>query len=144
MRISDWSSDVFSSDLLRDWTLQDTAAFSAESDVLLSAIDPAATLLRLSLAGITSLADRVEILSRLEDDLRHRLRFLDVRADDLVGRPGEQDLADLKVEGLLGIAAEKLTETIAAGGTEAILARRAMERLFVESHRGSQACDARK
>src|SRR3546814_12791643 len=88
MRISDWSSDVCSSDLL----------------------------LRLSLAGITSLADRVEILSRLEDDLRHRLRFLDVRADDLVGRPGEQDLADLKVEGLLGIAAEKLTETIADGG----------------------------
>jgi len=125
--------------LLRDWTLQDTAAFSAECDVLLSAIDPAATLLRLSLAGITSLADRVEILSRLEDDLRHRLRFLDVRADDLVGRPGEQDLADLKVEGLLGIAAEKLTETIAAGGAEAILARRAMERLFVEYHRGSQA-----
>ena len=125
--------------LLRDWTLQDTAAFSAECDVLLSAIDPAATLLRLSLAGITSLADRVEILSRLEDDLQHRLRFLDVRADDLVGRPGEQDLADLKVEGLLGIAAEKLTETIAAGGTEAILARRAMERLFVQYHRGSQA-----
>ena len=55
-----------------------------------------------------------------------------------IGRPGEQDLADLKVEGLLGIAAEKLTETIAAGGTEAILARRAMERLFVEYHRGSQ------
>src|SRR3546814_8775761 len=139
----DWSSDVCSSDLFqwlrRDWTLQDTAAFSAESDLLRSASDPAATLLRLSLAGITSLADRVEILSRLEDDLRHRLRFLDVRADDLVGRPGEQDLADLKVEGLLGIAAEKLTETIAAGGTEAILARRAMERLFVEYHRGSQA-----
>jgi hypothetical protein len=92
-----------------------------------------------SLAGITGLADRVEILSRLEDDLRHRLRFLDVRAADLVGRPGEQDLADLKVEGLLGIAAEKLTETIAAGGTEALLARRAMERLFVEYHRGRQA-----
>src|SRR3546814_7423453 len=125
--------------LLRDWTLQDTAAFSAESDVLLSAIDPAATLLRLSLAGITSLADRVEILSRLEDDLRHRLRFLDVRADDLVGRPGEQDLAALNVEGLLGIAAEKLTETIAAGGTEAILAPPAMARAFGGHHRGSDA-----
>src|SRR3546814_15447769 len=93
MRISDWSSDVCSSDL---------------------------------------------ILSRLEDDLRHRLRFLDVQADDLVGRPGEQDLADLKVEGLLGIAAEKLTATIAAGGTEAILARSAMERLSVESPWGRQ------
>src|SRR3546814_19600755 len=112
------------------------AALSAGSDVLLSASDPAATLLGLSLAGITSLADRVEILSRLEDDLRHRLRFLDVRADDLVGRPGAQDLADLKVEGLLGIAAEKLTETIAAGGTEAILARRAVARGFVENTRG--------
>src|SRR3546814_10929531 len=103
MLISDWSSDVCSSDLS------------------------------------SSLADRVEILSRLEDDLRHRLRFLDVRADDLVGRPGEQDLADIKVEGLLGIAAEKLTETIAAGGTEATLALRAVERLVGESHRGRQA-----
>lgn len=125
--------------LLRDWTVPDAAAFSAECDLLLAGIDPAATLLRLSLAGITGLADRVAILSQLEDDLRHRLRFLDVRADDLVGRPGEQDLADLKVEGLLGIAAEKLTETIEAGGADALLARRAMERLFVEYHRGSQA-----
>jgi len=125
--------------LLRDWTLQDAAAFSAECDALLSAIDPASTLLRLSLAGITGLTDRIEILSRVENDLRHRLRFLDVRANDLVGRPGDQDLADLKVEGLLGVAAEKLTATISDGGPDAAVARRALERLFVEYHRGGQA-----
>src|SRR3546814_1493475 len=93
--------------LLRDWTLQDTAAFSAESDVLLSAIDPAATLLRLSLAGITSLADRVALLSRIDDDPRHRLRFLAIRSDALFGRPGQQVFADFKVVGLLAHTPEK-------------------------------------
>lgn len=125
--------------LSRDWTLQDAAAFAAECDALLGAIDPAATLLRLSLAGITSLGDRIEILAQVDDDLRHRLRFLDLRADDLVGRPGEQELAELNVEGLLGVAAQKLEERIEAGGAEALLARRALERLFVEYHRGGQA-----
>src|SRR3546814_13242272 len=103
--------------LLRDWTLQDTAAFSADSDVLLSAIDPAATLLLLSLTGFPSLAYPVEFLSRLDVALRHRLRFLHVRDADVVGRPGERDLADHKVAGMCGMADEELTETNREGGT---------------------------
>src|SRR3546814_20113942 len=53
--------------LLRDWTLQVPAAFSAESDVLLSASDTAATLLRLSLVDSPYLPDRVRHLSPKND-----------------------------------------------------------------------------
>ncbi|ARR52345.1 metallophosphoesterase [Rhizorhabdus wittichii DC-6] len=118
--------------LMRDWLVNDQAAFEAECAQLLAAVDPSATLLQLSLAGITGLSDRIAILGRLEDDIGHRLRYLDVRADDLVGRPSEEDLASLAVEGMLGAAAAKLTARIEAGGTEAHIARRALERLFVE------------
>jgi hypothetical protein len=125
--------------LIRDWTVNDQAAFDAECEQLLAAIDPPATLLQLSLAGITSLSDRISMLGRLENDIGHRLRYLDVRADDLVGRPGDDDLATLAVEGILGAAAAKLNALIKAGGTEAQIAKRALERLFVEYSRKEQA-----
>lgn len=125
--------------LKRSWTVNDEAAFAAECDTLLSGIEPAATLLELTLAGITSLADRVGMLSRLESDIEHRLRYLDVRATDLVGRPGDDDLAALAVEGMLGAAAAKLTATIDAGAADAGIARRALERLFVEYAREDRA-----
>lgn len=125
--------------LMRDWTVNDQAAFDAECERLLGAIGPQTTLLQLSLAGITGLSDRIAILSRLEDDIRHRLRYLDIRADDLVGRPSDEDLASLAVEGMLGSAADKLNARIAAGGIEALIAKRALERLFVEYSRGDQA-----
>lgn len=118
--------------LARHWTVNDQAAFDADCDRLLGEIDPSATLLQLSLAGITGLGDRVAMLSRLENDLGHRLRHLTVRADDLVGRPSEEDLATLTVEGMLGAAALKLNERIEAGGSEGLVAKRALERLFVE------------
>ena len=50
-----------------------------------------------------------------------------------------QDLvAGLAVEGILGVAAARLKEQAATGGTEAVLAKRALERLFVEYSRGGQ------
>ncbi len=119
----------------RDWTVNDKEAFFGERDRLLAGIDPASTLLQLTLAGITSLSDRITILANLQGDLAHRLRFLDVRPDDLVGRPTEEDLISLEMEGMLGRAAAKLNDKIAAGGVEAIIARRALERLFVEYRR---------
>jgi hypothetical protein len=125
--------------LMRDWTVNDQAAFDAECDQFLAAIDPPATLLQLSLAGITGLSDRIAILGRLENDIGHRLRYLDVRADDLVGRPDEDDLGRLAVEGMLGAASTKLNARIEAGGTEALVAKRALERLFVEYSREEQA-----
>ena len=125
--------------LTRDWAVLDADGFAAECDRLLADVEPSATLLQFSLAGIVSLSDRIAILARLENDLRHRMRLLAVNSDDLVGRPSEQDLADLKVEGMLGKAAAKLIGIIDAGGSESSTAKRALERLFVEYHRGQDA-----
>mgnify|MGYP003364984898 CR=1 FL=1 len=121
--------------LVRDWLVSDKAAFDAECDQMLSGIDEPTTLLRLSLAGITNLGDRIAMLARLENDIGHRLRYLAVRADDLVGRPSEEDIADLAVEGMLGAAAGMLNARIEANGEDAAVARRALERLLVEYSR---------
>ena len=118
--------------LTRAWSVNDVQAFDAEVRLLLDAVDPSTTMLQLTLTGITGLADRVAMLGRIEDDLGHRLRHLDVRADDLVGRPSESDLAALAIEGMLGAAAAKLRARIDEGGPAAPIARRALERLFVE------------
>lgn len=125
--------------LTRSWTVNDLADFDAQCDGLFATVDPAATLLEVSLAGITSLTDRVAIVGKLENDLAHRLRYLDVRASDLVGRPSDNDLATLQVEGMLGIAAAKLIARVEADGPDALIARRALERLFVEYNRGETA-----
>jgi DNA repair exonuclease SbcCD nuclease subunit len=121
--------------LARDWTVNDQAAFDAECDQLLATIDAPNTLLQLTLAGITGLSDRIAMLGRLENDVVHRLRLLDIRADDLVGRPSEDDLASLAVEGMLGAAAAKLNARIETSGPESLVAKRALERLFVEYSR---------
>lgn len=123
--------------IVRDWRVSAADGFEAECDNLLSGIEPSATLVQLSLAGITSIADRVTIVDKLENNLRHMLRHLEVRANDLVARPTEADLAELQVEGMLGTAAKKLIARIDAGGPEAAIAKRALERLFVEYRRGS-------
>ncbi len=125
--------------LTRDWTINDKAAFDAECDQLLAGVDAPNTLLQLTLAGITSLGERIAMLGRLENDLSHRLRHLGVRADDLVGRPREEDLATLAVEGMLGTAAAKLNAKIDTGGLDSAVAKRALERLFVEYSREGQA-----
>ncbi|WP_404478582.1 exonuclease SbcCD subunit D [Novosphingobium sp. BL-52-GroH] len=121
--------------LSRDWTVADAIGFAALADDLLAACEPAATLLRLQLAGIVPLTDRVAMLARIEDDLAHRLRHLDVRDADVVARPTEEDLAALSTEGMLGRAGAMLRAKIEADGPEAPRARRALERLFVEALR---------
>lgn len=125
--------------ILRDWTVSDLADFDTQCDALLGSLEPSATLLDLSLNGITNLGDRSAILSKLENEIAHRLRYLDVRSSDLVGRPTQEDLDTLAVEGVLGVAATKLNARIEAGGPDAFLARRALERLFVEYSRGEGA-----
>lgn len=122
--------------LKKEWRVDDQVAFEAEYRRLFENIEPASTLLQLTLNGITSLADRLAILSTLENDIVHQLRYLEVRSSDLVGRPGEDDLASLAGEGMLGLTAAKLTDRIEAGGADSIFARRALERLFVEYNRG--------
>lgn len=118
--------------LLREWRVNDVDSFGAECEALFGNVEPSATLLQLTLTGIASLSDRVAILSQLEHDIGHQLRYLDVRADDLVAPPGEEELASLAVEGMLGLAAAKLNARVGEGGVEGLVAKRALERLFVE------------
>lgn len=108
-------------------------------DGLLAGCEPAATLLRLSLSGIVPLTDRVAMLARIEDDLAHRLRHLDVRDTDVVAKPTEDDLAALSTEGMIGRAGTLLRARIDAGAPDALRARRALERLFVEVLRDEKA-----
>lgn len=125
--------------IAREWIVSDLADFDAQCDALLGSLEPSATLLELSLNGITNLGDRSAILSKLENEIAHRLRYLDVRSSDLVGRPTQEDLDTLAVEGVLGVAAAKLNARIEASGSDVLLARRALERLFVEYDRGEGA-----
>jgi len=127
--------------LMQDWVVPDAIGFKNLADDLLAACEPAATLLRLTLSGIVPLTDRVAMLARIEDDLDHRLRHLDVRDADVVARPTEEDLAALSSEGMIGRAGALLREKIAADGPDAPRARRALERLFVEALRDQTGRD---
>jgi hypothetical protein len=67
--------------------------------------------------------DRVAILGKIEHNPWHRLRHLHLRADDLVARPSDDDLASLAREGMLGAAAAKLYTKVRAGEGDAALAK---------------------
>lgn len=120
--------------LSRDWTVADAVSFESLCTDLLATCDPAATLLQLSLSGIIPLTDRVAMLRRIED-MTHQLRYLDTRDGNLMAKPSEEDLAALSTEGMIGRAGALLRAKIEAGGTDAHYARRALERLFVETLR---------
>ncbi|WP_370677312.1 exonuclease SbcCD subunit D [Pleomorphomonas sp. PLEO] len=125
--------------MIRDWRVDDLASFSAQSRQLLNAVEPAGTLLQLTLTGIAALSDRIAILLSLEHEIAHQLRYLDVRADALVAPPNDDDIAALAIEGMLGDAARKLNALIEEGGANSATAKRALERLFVEVGRGETA-----
>ncbi|GBR53563.1 metallophosphoesterase [Neokomagataea thailandica NBRC 106555] len=119
----------------RSWIVDGTEAFEAELKRFLESTEAPETLLRLKLAGMTDLTQRVAITSRLENDIAHRLMFLDVNSHELLGRPADDDFVALEGEGMLGLAAQKLRERIEIGGEEGRLARKALERLFIEFQR---------
>ena len=121
--------------LKRECTIHDQASFEADLRQLLEDINSSDTLLDLTLDGIVSLGERVSILRMLENDLRHRLRYLEVNADNLIAQPSADDLDELAHEGILGAAAAQLKALSEAQGPEAITARRALERLFIEYNR---------
>lgn len=118
--------------LIRNWPVSDAAGFAEECETLLKTAAPSAALLRLTLSGLVALTDRVTIRSHIEGDLRHQLRHLEVLDGELVARPTDDDLAALAAEGMLGRAAAILRDRSEAGGAGAALARRGLERLFVE------------
>ncbi len=125
--------------LIRNWQVADGAAFETKRKDFLKDCQAPTTLLQLVVRGIVGLEDRLKILERLENDFIHELRFLDVTTDDLVGQPSDQDLAELAVEGALGVAAKRLRQKSLEGGPDSEIAKRALEQLFVAYHRGQVA-----
>ncbi|UJX46592.1 metallophosphoesterase [Xanthobacter sp. YC-JY1] len=97
---------------------------------------------RLRLSGLVTLAERVAVRRRLEDELAHEVRWLDLIADDLVTRPTDTDLSEIDAQGELHAAAMRLRAMMGEGGAEGRLAAQALERLYVEQMRAQRAGEA--
>jgi DNA repair exonuclease SbcCD nuclease subunit len=123
------------------WQLDSEATFDRELQVIREQGALAQTLLKLSVTGITSLADRVVIVRRLSDELAHELRWLDADTDGLNARPTEDDLRDIDTQGALAVAADSLKLTAAGRGPDAVIAAAALERLYVETIRATRLKD---
>src|SRR3546814_16728633 len=99
---------------------------AAELDGLLANLAPGIErqhlVLRLRLSGLLTLAERVALRDRLESELAHEVRWLDLNLDDLYARPTDADLADIDANGVLRVAAERLH---ALSATDAAAGRRA-------------------
>lgn len=97
----------------------------------------AATLLQLTLTGSLSLTDRAALDSELET-LRARVRFLDVRSNQLQTRVNPDDLDTLDAQGSVRKAAEQLQEMMEEGGPKGDAAKHALSLLFTYAHEASK------
>lgn len=125
------------------WAAESWSLSSAEElDGLLAALAPAVErrnlVARLRLSGLLTLAERVVVRDRLESELAHEVRWLDLNLDDLYARPTDADLADIDANGVLRVAAERLQGLSADGGVVGKRAAAALERLYVEQRRASR------
>jgi DNA repair exonuclease SbcCD nuclease subunit len=119
----------------RQWRISDAADFAAERARLEGEVDPVRTLLRLELSGAIGIADRAAVIAEAEGDLSDALRWCEIDDRELHGRPTDDDLAAMNVEGTLGAAARLLQMDCDAGGPETAVAAKALERLYVETIR---------
>ncbi|UQR61326.1 DNA repair exonuclease [Bradyrhizobium sp. C-145] len=94
--------------------------------------------LRLRLSGLITLTDRVVLRDRIESELAHEVRWLDLNLDDLHARPTDAEFADIDANGVLRGAAERLQALAAEGGVLGKRAAAALERLYVEQHRADR------
>ena len=91
-------------------------------------------LLNLEVTGALSLSDRVEVGARLQDQLAHDVRWLDLDLSGLAARPTEADLAAIDVAGVLREVADRLHREAQDETERGRLAAAALERLLV-THR---------
>ena len=91
-------------------------------------------LLDLLVTGALSLSDRVEVGARLQDQLAHDVRWLDLDLSGLGARPTEADLAAIDVAGVLRDTADRLHSEAQQETEQGRLAAAALERLLV-THR---------
>ncbi len=115
---------------------------AAELDGLLANFAPGIEIqhlvLRLKLSGLLTLAERVALRDRLESELAHEVRWLDLNLDDLYARPTDADLADIDANGVLRVAAERLQVLSATDDAAGKRAAAALERLYVEQRRADR------
>lgn len=128
--------------LTRRWDVSNLRDYDHQLEDLRASCRPPHTLLRLSLAGAVSLSDRVTMLTRLEKDLAHELRWLEARSAELVASPTDDDLANIDVQGTLALVAERLLALSNAADHRAPTARAALERLYIEALRVSDEAAA--
>lgn len=120
------------------WTLSDASHMQSLLDELAPGVDRKDLVVRLKISGVLSLTDRVAVRERLESELAHDVRWLDLQMHDLFARPTDHDLADIDANGVLRDAAEHLLALSAEGGAEAGRASSALERLYVEHQRAQR------
>lgn len=98
---------------------------------------------RLKLSGMLTLAERVAVRGRLENNFAHEVRWLDLSLAGLYARPTAHDMADIDISGVLRDAAERLLALTADGGEAGRRAAAALERLYIEhQHAERQGADA--
>ena len=123
----------------RTWSVAGLDDLERELRDLRQSLDQASTLVRLVLSGTASLADRVAIGRICSDDLAHALRWLDIDDSGLLAEPTEDDIAAIDMQGTLAAAAATLKARADAGGADQQLAAGALERLYVEAIRATEA-----
>ncbi len=90
------------------------------------------TLVDLKLSGALSLADLQHFEERIVEGAAAALFHLRIDREQLFPEPTDDDLDNIDPGGIIRAAADRLRATVAAGGSDADLARSALHRLYIE------------
>ena len=90
------------------------------------------TLVDLKLTGAPPLADQQDFEERIVEGAAAALYHLRIDREHLFPEPTDDDLDSIDPGGIVRAAADKLRATAEAGGSDADLARAALDRLYVE------------
>lgn len=125
-----------------EWRLSTADDLDAALATLAPGVPRQNLVLRLSLTGLLTLSERVHVRERLEAELAHEVRWLDLRLGELFARPTDNDLAEIDANGVLREASDRLRTMVSDGGPAAARATAALERLFVEQQKSQRIQEA--
>lgn len=124
-----------------DWTLTSAEDLDLQLHALAPGIARNNLVARIKLSGLLSLAERVQVRTRLETELANEMRWLDLQLGDLYARPTDTDLAEIDAQGVLRAAADKLRAMASENGPAARQAGMALERLYLEQQKTQRLGD---
>ena len=90
------------------------------------------TLVDLRLSGALSLADLLHFEERIVEGAAAALYHLRIDREQLFPEPTDDDLDSIDPGGIVRAAADRLRSIVEAGGSDADLARAALQRLYIE------------